>query len=374
MKKNLFTLLAVLVLTSLVLSACGPAATPAPPTQAPAAPATQAPAAQAAAPATSAYKPATSTPKKIAFFVSDLSNVFHQGQATEAQKYAKEKYGAEVFIFDGKSDSATMTANVDQVLAQGMDAATLHIWDYETVKPAVQEALSKGIIMTSFFSPLGDSGIPVARSDEAGISFAMGAEMAKKWKEAHPDKPIVMAELGWPNHTEVKSGRTDPWVKGVLSVDPTAKDLGCLDASKGPDTAKQIILDLVTQHPEVNLIYSEASNLTVGTMAALQQAGRGKMDNGKPLTEIVSSVDFDEVEYKQVYDPNSSLKLSMGLPPIETGRGRIDLIMDVASGKVPMTAQPAKEQFYKAYDISYWSMPQADAANWLNEQFGTNIK
>jgi ABC-type sugar transport system substrate-binding protein len=335
---------------------------------------TDLPVPEASAPAASEYKPATSTPKKIAFFVSDMSNVFHQGQAIEAQKYAQEKYGAEVFIFDGKSDSATMTANVDQVLAQGMDAATLHIWDYETVKPAIQEALAKGIIMTSFFSPLGDSGLPVARSDEAGISFAMGAEMAKQWKETYPDKPIVMAELGWPNHTEVKSGRTDPWVKGVLSVDPTAKDLGCLDASKGPDTAKQIILDLVTQHPEVNLIYSEASNLTVGTMAALQQAGRGKMDNGKPLTELVASVDFDEVEYKQVYDPNSSLKWSMGLPPMETGRGRIDLIMDVAAGKTPMTSQPANEQFYKAYNISYTGVPQAEAADWLNKQFGTNIK
>ena len=197
-------------------------------------------------PAASDYKPATDKPKKIAFFVSDLSNVFHQGQATEAQKYAKEKYGAEVFVFDGKSDSATMTQNVDQIVAQGMDAATLHIWDYETAKPAVQEMLKKGIVLTSFFSPLGDSGMPVARSDEAGISFAMGAEMAKQWKAANPDKPIVMVQLGWPNHTEVKSGRTDPFVKGVLSVDPTAKDLGCLDASKGADAAKQIITDLVT--------------------------------------------------------------------------------------------------------------------------------
>jgi hypothetical protein len=184
----------------------------------------------------------------------------------------------------------------------------------------------------------------------------------------------VMVQLGWPNHVEVKSGRTDPFVQGVLSVDPTAKDLGCLDGSKGADAAKQIIKDLVTQHPEVNLIYSEASNLTVGTMAGLLEAGRGKMDNGKPLTEIVASVDFDESEYKQVYDPNSSLKLSMGLPPIETGQGRIDLIMDVAAGKIPMTSQPASEEFYKAYDISGWSMPQAEAAAWLNKQFGTNLK
>jgi hypothetical protein len=159
----------------------------------------------------------------------------------------------------------------------------------------------------------------------------------------------------------------------VLSVDPTATDLGCQDASKGADAAKQIIKDLVTQHPEINLIYSEASNLTVGTMAGLVEAGRGKMDNGVPLTEIVASVDFDEIEYEQVYDPNSSLKFSMGLPPIETAQGRIDLIMDVASGKVPMTSQPYQEFFYKAYNISFWTMPQADAAEWLNTQFGTNI-
>jgi hypothetical protein len=183
-----------------------------------------------------------------------------------------------------------------------------------------------------------------------------------------------MAQIGWPNHTEVKSGRTDPFVQGVLSVDPTATDLGCLDASKGPDTAKQIILDLVTQHPEVNLIYSEASNLTVGTMAALTQVGRGKFDNGKPLTEIVASVDADEIEIKSIYDPNSSLKLSMGLPPIETGRGRIDLIFDIAAGKVAPSSQPAEEFFYKAYNVSFWTMSEDDAIQWLNEQFGTNFE
>ncbi len=267
-----------------------------------------------------------------------------------------------------------MTQNIDQIMAQGMDMATIHIWDYEAATPGVLECIDKDITVASFFSPLGTTGIPVARSDEAGVSFAMGVEMAKQWKAAHPDKPIVMVQLGWPNHTEVKSGRTDPFVKGVLSVDPKATDLGCMDASKGQDAAKQIISDLCTQRPEVNLIYSEASNLTVGTMAGLAQAGRGKMDNGKPLTEIVCSVDFDEVEMKSVYDPNSSLKLSMGLPPMETGMGRIDILFDIKNGNLDQVSQPAKEKFYKAYNISYWTMPRAEAATWLNEQFGTDIK
>ena len=308
--------------------------------------------------------------KRIAFFVSDLSNVFHQSQAAEAQRYAKEKYGAEVVVLDGKADSAVMTQNIDQVVAGGFNAATLHIWDAEAATPGVKDALKEGIVMTSFFSPITDTGIPTARSDEAGVSFEMGKQMATAWKEAHPDKPIVMVQLGWPNHTEVNSGRTQPFVEGVLSVDPKAENLGCRDASGGQEAAKQIIVDLLTQRPEVNLIYSEASNLTVGTMAGLSQLGRGKFSNGKPATEIVASVDFDSVEFEQVYDPNSSLKVSMGLPPVETARGRIDLIMDVANGKVEPKANPAKEFFYKAYTISYWTMTKDEAAKWLKAQFG----
>ncbi len=308
--------------------------------------------------------------KRVAFFVSDLSNVFHQSQAVEAKRYGKEKYDAEVVVFDGKADSAVMTQNVDQVAAGAFDGASLHIWDAEAAKPGVKEALGEKIAMTSFFSPLADTGIPTARSDEAGVSFEMGAQMAKAWKKAHPNKPIVMVQLGWPNHTEVNSGRTAPFAKGVLSVDPKAENLGALDSSKGQEAAKQIIVDLLTQRPEVNLIYSEASNLTVGTMAGLSQLGRGRFDNGKPLTEIVASVDFDSVEFDLVYDPNSSLKVSMGLPPVETARGRIDLIMDVIKGSVAANASPAKEFFYKAYTVSYWSMPKDTAKTWLADQFG----
>ena len=308
--------------------------------------------------------------KRIAFFVSDLSNVFHQSQAAEAQRYAAEKYGAEVVVFDGQADSAVMTQNVDQIVAGAFDGATLHIWDGEAATPGINDALAEGIAMTSFFSPITDTGIPTARNDEAGVSFEMGAQMATAWKEAHPDTPIVMVQLGWPNHTEVNSGRTNPFAAGVLSVDADAENLGALDSSAGQEAAKQIIVDLLTQRPEVNLIYTEASNLTVGAMAGLSQLGRGVFDNGKPLTEIVASVDFDSVEFAQVYDANSSLKVSMGLPPVETARGRIDLVMDVINGDVAATSSPAEEFFYKAYTISYWSMVEADAQVWLKDQFG----
>ena len=131
----------------------------------------------------------------------------------------------------------------------------------------------------------------------------------------------------------------------------------------------------MTTHPEVNLIYSEASNLTVGTMAALTQAGRGKMDNGKPLTEIVASVDFDEVEMKLVYDPEQLAEALHGSAP---GRDRPRPHRPdhgcCERQSTPMTSQPAEEFFYKAYNVSFWTMPRADAVEWLNTQFGTNVK
>lgn len=313
-------------------------------------------------------------PLKIAFFVSDMGNVFHQAQATVAKEYAKEKYGADVYAFDGKSKASIMLENLDQLVPQGMDMATIHTWDPEAARPGINDAIDNGVTIATFFSPQIDPAIPVVRSDEPNISYNMGKLMAEQWKAANPNVPIVMVQLGWPNHTEVFSGRTDPFVQGVLSVDPTATNLGCLDASAGPDATKQIVVDLSTQHPEVNLIYSEASNLTVGTMAALRQVGRGTMKNGKPTTEIVASVDFDPVEIKEVFNPNSSLKLSMGLPPVETAQARIDNLFAIRNGEISQVASSgvSQETFAKAYLMSYWTMEEQEAADWLKVQFGTN--
>jgi hypothetical protein len=32
------------------------------------------------------------------------------------------------------------------------------------------------------------------------------------------------------------------------------------------------------------------------------------------------------------------------------------------------------EKFYKAYNISFWTMPRPDAVKWLNSQFGTSVQ
>lgn len=312
---------------------------------------------------------------KIAYFVSTMANEFHQARAQAAVDYAKEKYGAIVTIIDGQSDANVMTQNVDMLATSDYNGASLQIWEPDAATPGVLAALEQGIAVTSFFSPLGTTGIPTYRSDEAGGSFQMGADAAKKWVEANPDKPIVTVQLGWPDHTEVKSGRTDPFVAGIESVVGKGNftDLGCIDSKGSADATKEALSNILVTNPEVNIIYSEAGDLTPGAMAALTDAGRGTMDNGKPTTEIVCSVDCPVSEIKLIFDPNSSLKASLGLPPIGTSEAIIDMIVKVYLGEIAATSQPAEEVFGPVQVVDAWNMTLEQALAWYNEQFGTSL-
>jgi ABC-type sugar transport system substrate-binding protein len=312
---------------------------------------------------------------KIAYFVSTLANEFHQARAQAAVDYAKEKYGAEVVVIDGQSDANVMTQNVDMLATSDFNGASLQIWEPDAATPGVMAAIDAGIAVTSFFSPLGETGIPTYRSDEAGGSFQMGADAAKAWIEANPDKPVVTVQLGWPDHREVKSGRTDPFVEGIESVVGAGNytDLGCIDSKGSADATKEALSNILVTNPEVNIIYSEAGDLTPGAMAALIDAGRGTMKDGVPTTEIVCSVDCPVSELKDIFNPNSSLKASLGLPPIGTSEAIIDMIVKVYLGEIDQVKDPAEEVFGPVQVVDAWNMTLADAIKWYNEQFGTSL-
>ncbi|MDP3446884.1 MAG: hypothetical protein Q8S22_02375, partial [Eubacteriales bacterium] len=213
------------------------------------------------------------------------------------------------------------------------------------------------------------------RSDEAGGSFAMGASAAEQWVAANPDKPVVTVQLGWPDHTEVKSGRTDPFVAGIESVVGAGNytNLGCIDSKGSADATKEAMANILISNPDVNIIYSEAGDLTPGCMAALVDAGRGTMNNGVPTTEIVVSVDCPVSELKEIFNPNSSLKMSLGLPPIQTSEKIIDIIVGVYLGEIAQVSTPAEELFGDVYPVDFYKLTLAEVIAWYNQQFGTSL-
>ncbi len=372
MKKALVIALSLGMILSAV--ACGQKSEPAATTAAPAPAQTEA-ATTAAAPAAAPAAAETGETLKIAYLVSDMKETFHQASYEAAKEYAKEKYGADVIAFDGAGDAADQIAMLDQFGAQGIDMATMHVWENDAALPALKELLDDGVICASFFGPIPGSGVPAVRNDEAGVSKAMAIEMAKDWVAAHPDEKIVCVELGWPNHEQVRTGRTDPFIEGIKEVvGDDFTDLGCLESTGGADDAKASMAGVLNSNPEVNLIYAESGGICKGVLSALQDAGRGVLnEDGTPKTELVCTCDFDETQFYQIYG-DDSLIASLGLSPIETGRARIDYLFQIKDGTIPQISEPEAEYFCSASCISAGSMTPEETAKWLQDECNVTPK
>ncbi|MBR2532381.1 MAG: substrate-binding domain-containing protein, partial [Lachnospiraceae bacterium] len=161
MKKALVIALSLGMILSAV--ACGQKSEPAATTAAPAPAQTEA-ATTAAAPAAAPAAAETGETLKIAYLVSDMKETFHQASYEAAKEYAKEKYGADVIAFDGAGDAADQIAMLDQFGAQGIDMATMHVWENDAALPALKELLDDGVICASFFGPIPGSGVPAVRN------------------------------------------------------------------------------------------------------------------------------------------------------------------------------------------------------------------
>ncbi len=306
-----------------------------------------------------------------AYFASTMENNYHQSDTSWAVKYAKEQYGIDVQIFDGKSDNNVMAENVDQVLAIGFDMLSVFVWEGDTVKDTVKEIIDGGCATAAFYQGVGDLTIPWNYVKERDQAFQMGVTAATKWKEFYPDKPIAYAVIGWMENPTTTAERHGPFVEGIKSVDPTATEVAMLDAAEGTEKAYAVAQDLLQAHPEVNIIYTEANNLLMGLIPALEEAGRGKAVDGVPLTEIVASTDAPESEIRDIYDPTKALKLTMGMTPKENAMARIDTLVGIKKGEIPQWE--TKDIITEDWFISYWDVTVEEAVAWFNEQYAGTL-
>ncbi|MCZ7571356.1 MAG: substrate-binding domain-containing protein [Ardenticatenaceae bacterium] len=151
-KSLLLNLLIVLVL---VLTACGQAATPAPPTQAPAAQPTTPPAAAqpaateapAAPAATETTQPATGGAEKpltIAFSVPDMAFPFFVFMESQVRDEA-QKLGVEIVTLDGQNQVPKQTADMEAAIAKKYDGVLISPITADAMAPAVQEVVDAKI-------------------------------------------------------------------------------------------------------------------------------------------------------------------------------------------------------------------------------------
>ncbi|MFM8321158.1 MAG: substrate-binding domain-containing protein, partial [Chloroflexota bacterium] len=268
MKRSLYSLISLLVLATVILSACAPA--PAPTTaatEAPAAPAeTQAPAA--------AEKPLFVVINKSAdqqYFI-DLQTSFVE---------AANGFGAEAKKFDAKLDPNLGVSLVNDAISAGAKGIAITVPD-QTIGPAIAKAAKDaGVVLIATDDSIVDA-------DGAPVPFVGfdGKDMGKKVGEAAAQ---LLTEGGWLTDSAKKVGVLSVEVQ-TLSVcnDRTDNEKAAVIAAGVPEdaifpvpytgetlSAQDAAGPVITAHPEVTnwVVFGCNDEGVLGALNALSTAG-----------------------------------------------------------------------------------------------------
>ena len=380
MKKSskLVALAMALLMAATMLAACGGSSSSE-------APASEAPASGDAA--ASEEAPASSVEGAyIGKVPITLKHDVHGNDAKWAEKYAAEKYGAKYEVIDPDQDLSKEIAAVETFIGKGVNGIILHPVTEDGVNEIIQEVRDQDInIMTYCVGTTGKK-VPSLMIDEAGVAYQMGADMAKQWMELYPDKPVSVGLVSWTDIAFCFDNRSGPFINGVKSVttpDTSANpEPAVFKNSAGEEltgatywvhaggvleTAQKVTADSIAKYPDVNIVYGDNVSNGLGALAAYEAAGRGKAEDGKPLTEIIASTDASAGELKKLADPSSSLKYALGMQPQTFAYAQIDMMMELINGTLDNDTYV--ERTTPDIYFNYYKDSLEDMQDWFNVQY-----
>ena len=315
-----------------------------------------------------------------------LKHDVHGNDAVWAEKYAAEKYGATYEVIDPDQDLNKEIAAVETFIGKGVDGIILHPVTEDGVNEIIQEARDAGVYIMTYCVGTTGKKVPALMIDEASVAEQMGADMAKKWIELYPDKPVQVGFVSWTDIAFCFDNRTGPFLRGVQSVVdylPTAADgaqvfkdsagnelVGATyweHAGGVLETAQQVTADAIVKYPDVNIVYGDNVSNGLGALAAYEAAGRGKAEDGIPLTEIIASTDASAGELMKLADPNSSLKYALGMQPQTFAYAQVDMMMELINGELDndtFVERTTPDTYFNYYKDSL-----EDLQDWFNVQY-----
>jgi len=295
-----------------------------------------------------------------------LEHAYHQAVVKIGAEYALKMYNAKYIAIDGQANNEKTLAAVETLIQQKVDAIALHTGDAGLMTTAIKEAHKAGIpIVTTLIRPT-EKLAPHIQPLEAPSSFTMGQVAAKQWLKAHPGTTCTVAMLDFGGFEQIEEMRTGPFFAGVKSVDPNAVLVAQLNGQGSTVKSMEVTLDILQGNPKVNIIFGANDEMGLGALAACEQLGRGKMDNGVPLTEVIAGLDGSIAAMIQIYNPSSSFKLTHGAVR-DNAVKEVDTM--IAMIKKQIDPNVYQEQKVLSVEMDYWNTPINEAQRFLEDNF-----
>lgn len=273
LRKSVWLAIISVTLASL-LAACGGAATEPPATEAPA---TEAPMTEAPTEA-----PATEAPAGGAPFTIGISNPFisseYRTQMIEEliavnQEYMDQGLTTELVIESADTDVAGQIQQLQNLIAQDVDAILVNPGDVSGLNATLQEALDQGIIVISVDQELAVPGVY-----NVGIDQKEWAKTSAEWlaEKLGGEGDIVLIE-GFPGHP-ANVARMDGVAEvlaGYPGINTLATDTGRWDQATG----QQVMSNFLAAYPTLDGYWTQ-DGMATGALQAIMAANPAQWPQG----------------------------------------------------------------------------------------------
>jgi ribose transport system substrate-binding protein len=216
--------------------------------------------------------------KGLAFFGFAAANSFAQATWSGIQSVTKPA-GITAKFFDPNFSPQTQVSQIEDAITTGQyQVFVIQANDGNSVVPAVERAIKKGITVVGEFTPIGTNYASIA-PQVSGLIFvgeapvANGHSLGKLGIEACAGlNPCKLAYLQGDEALPLDVART----KAVLQTLKTASNVQVVATPQGgytQATGLKAAQDVLTAHPDVNVIIG-SSQAIEGTQLAVKKAGK----------------------------------------------------------------------------------------------------
>lgn len=216
---------------------------------------------------------------------------------------------------------------IDTFIARGVNAIVLTTLHPTNSAAALARARAKGIIVVTVGTGLDHPGISQAflKSSDKDIGLSTGAA-ANDFIKKHMGGNAKVAILAFKSQLPVQSGdRTGGFLENLKKDGVQATIVSEQDAWL-PEKAVAVAGDILTAHPEVQIIYAANEGGTVGAMQAVKISGKeGKV--------FVFGTDGSEQLGKGLLATDNVLQATTAQQPFVVGQKGVEAALALMAGK-----------------------------------------
>jgi galactofuranose transport system substrate-binding protein len=232
---------------------------------------------------------------KVGFAQTESNNPWRLGQTTSMQDEAAKR-GWQLVYTDAAGSAAKQVADVNSMIAQGVDLIFLAPREEKPLVPAIMAAKGAGIPVILLDRNV-DQTLAKAGEDYVcfiGSDFISEGQRVAEWmiKNAGGKSKIIQLEgtTGSSPANDRKKGFDDA-IAGNSAFTMLASQTGDFARDKG----RQVAETLLQAHPDADIIYAHNDEMAIGAISAIEAAGKvaGKdvmilsIDGGKEIVQLI---------------------------------------------------------------------------------------